>query len=116
MRVLSIVETERFVAFARMLIPELLNNETELHIQFAPLVLQRVLGFLSTCIEAKIASGEFRPIEPEKREFYAQSLLGSMITFVLRRQVLHDATALSYTQEQVANIVVDMFLHGLVVR
>jgi AcrR family transcriptional regulator len=116
MRVLSIVETEDFIAFARMLIPEILNNEADLHAQFAPAVIRRILGFLSRCIEAKIASGEFRPIEAENMSFYAQSLFGSLVTCVLRRAVLHDAAALAYTQEQVADIVVDMFLHGLVAR
>lgn len=116
MRVLNIVETEDFVAFGRMMIPELLNNETGLHGQFAPIFIQRILGFLSRCIKAKIASGEFRPIEPENISFYAQSLFGSLVAFVLRRQVLRDATALVYSQEQVADIVVDMFLHGLVAR
>lgn len=116
MRVLSIVETENFVAFARMLIPELLNSETGLHEQFAPVIIHRILGFLSRCIEAKIASGEFRSIESERVSFYAQSLFGSLVTFVLRRVVLRDAVALAYTQEQVADIVVDMFLHGLVAR
>ena len=116
MRVLSIAETEDFVAFVRMLIPEILNNGTGLHAQFAPVIIQRILGFLSRCIEAKIASGEFRPIATEKISFYAQSLFGSLITFVLRRVVLHDAVALAYTQEQVADIIVDMFLHGLVAR
>ncbi|HCI79408.1 MAG TPA: hypothetical protein DHW02_06945 [Ktedonobacter sp.] len=114
MRVLSIVETEDFVAFGRMMIPELLNGETGLHTQFAPILIQRILGFLSRCIEAKIASGEFRAIEPANISFYAQSLFGSLVAFVLRRQVLRDTTALVYAQEQVADIVVDMFLHGLV--
>lgn len=114
MRVLSIVETEDFIAFVRMLIPEMLNNGTELHMHIAPVVIPRILGFLGRCIEAKIVSGEFRPIEAEKIPFYAQSLFGSLVTFVLRRLVLRDATALVFTQEQVADIVVDMFLHGLV--
>lgn len=116
MRVLSIVETEDFVAFVRMLIPEMLNGESDLHAQFAPIFIQRILGFLSRCIEAKIASGEFRYIDAEKLPFYAQSLFGSLIAFVLRRVVLRDASALAYSQEQVAAIVVDMFLHGLVAR
>lgn len=116
MRVLNIVETEDFIAFVRMLIPEILNSETGLHKQLAPVIMPRILGFLSRCIEAKIASGEFRPIEDGNVSFYAQSLFGSLVTFVLRRQVLHDTAALAYTQEQVADIVVDMFLHGLVVR
>lgn len=115
-RVLTIVETGDFVAFARMLVPELLNGEAHLHTPFAPMVAQRILGFLSRCIEAKIASGEFRSIEAERISFYAQSLVGSLVTFVLRRQVLRDASALAYTQEQVADIIVDMFLHGLVAR
>lgn len=116
MRVLSIVEMEDFIAFAKMLIPEILNSETGLHAQFAPVVMQRILGFLSRCIEAKIASGEFRVLKAENISFYAQSLIGSLVTFVLRRVVLRDAVALAFTKEQVADIVVDMFLHGLVVR
>jgi len=114
-RVLTIVENENFISFARVLLPEILNDQG--HPQFAtyiPTVAQRILGFIGGYIKLKVNSGEFRPIEDEKISFYAQALVGSVVAFVLRRHVLRDPLALSYTQEQIADIVVDMFLHGLV--
>lgn len=113
-RVLTIVEDEHFVAFARMLLPEILNDTS--HPQFAtfaPTVIQRILGFLSGYIETKVLSGELRPIERESIPLYAQSFVGSIIAFVLRRQIIRDPLALAYSQEQIADVVVDMFLHGL---
>jgi AcrR family transcriptional regulator len=106
-RVLEIVEGEHFVGLIRVMLPEMLHNPT-----FASLPLtavQRMLGFLTDYFEAKVAAGELRPVDGA---LTAQILFGSMIGFVLRRQILRDPAVLEYSQEQIADVIVDTILNG----
>ena len=106
-RVLEIVEGENFVGLIRVMLPELLHNPT-----LTPLPLtaiQRVLGFLTGYLEAKVAAGELRPVNGA---LTAQIFFGSMIGFVLRRRILRDPSALEYSQEQIADVIVDTVLNG----
>ena len=106
-RVLDIVEGESFVGLIRVILPELIHNPS-----LAPLPLtafQRVFGFLTDYFEAKIAAGELRQVDAS---LTVQVLFGSLVGFVLRRQVLRDPTALEYTHEQIADALVDTILNG----
>ncbi|HEV7237040.1 MAG TPA: TetR/AcrR family transcriptional regulator C-terminal domain-containing protein, partial [Ktedonobacteraceae bacterium] len=87
-----------------------LHGSNEYVIQIAPIVLQRALGFIESYIDAQIASGALRQVNSA---LAAQVLLGSMIGFVLRRQVLRDAIALQYTHEEIVEAIVDTVLKGL---
>jgi len=42
--------------------------------------------------------------------------MGSVIGFVLRRQIIHDAVALAYSHEQITDAVVETVLKGLLPR
>lgn len=109
-RVLNIVEEEKFVSLLRVVLSEALHGENEYFIQVAPMILQRALGFIESYLNAQIASGGIR--QGDSR-LAAQVLLSSMIGFVLRRQVLRDALALQYTHEEIVEAIVETVLKGL---
>lgn len=110
-RVLNIVEDEKFVQLIHMLLPELIHNPA-----LSPVgteVLQQVVDFLSTYLTAKMESGELRQADPRR---VAQVFLASVMGFVLRRQVMRDAGALSLDHEQIADTLIDVVLNGLLPR
>ena len=109
-RVLNVVEDEKFVSLLRVVLSEALHGGNEYFIQIAPTVLQRALGFIESYLNAQIASGALRQVDSK---LAAQVLLGSMIGFVLRRQILHDAQALQFTHEEIVEAIVNTLLEGL---
>lgn len=110
-QVLAIVEGEEMIDLFRVMIPELVHNPAMLvlPVSFFP----RILGFLGSYVEAKIASGEIRPLDSS---LVVQTLAGGMMSFVIRRQLLHDPLALQYTHEQIVQAIVDSFLKGILPR
>lgn len=112
-QVLNLVEEEQFVAVLRVVLSEVLHSDNQYFASLAPTFIQRMLGFLESYFEAKIASGEIRSVTPA---FAAQILVGSVIAFVLRRQILRDSIALQYTQEEIVESVLDVVLKGLLPR
>jgi AcrR family transcriptional regulator len=112
-RVLDIVESENFIGLMRVLLPEVLHGDNPALAQLVPGVIQRILGFIGTFLEKKMASGELRQADVA---LTAQIFIGSMMAFVLRRQIIRDPVALAYTQEQVVDSVVETFLQGMLPR
>lgn len=111
LRVLDIVEGENFIGLMRVMIPEIVYNP-----DVPPLAaefIQRVLAFLSGYLSSKMKTGELRRTDPA---LAAQVLLGSVIIFVMRRQIVRDPTALQYTHEQIANAVIETAVEGLLPR
>lgn len=109
LRVLKIVEGEQFVQIIRVILPELMHNPGILPV--APSVLQRAVNMLAAYLDQQMERGKLRRVEDSR--LAAQTLLGCVIGFVLRRQIFRDPQALEYSQEQLANIIVDIFLRGL---
>jgi AcrR family transcriptional regulator len=107
-RVLDIMEGENMVGLIRVMLPEIIRNPTVSSIPVG--LFQRVFGFLSKYFEAKIASGELRSMDTL---LAVQVLIGSLIGFILRRQIVHDPMALAYSHEQIADAVVDTVMNGL---
>jgi AcrR family transcriptional regulator len=107
-QVLGIVEGEDFVRLIRVFLPEIIHNPEMLPIGAS--ALQQALGFLVNYLTSKVESGQLRRSDAS---LTAQVLLGSMVGFVLRRQILRDPVALLLTQEQIANAIVDNVLYGL---
>lgn len=110
-RVLSIVEDEKFVQLIHMLLPELIHNPA-----LSPAgteVLQQVVDFLSAYLAAKMEHGELRQTDPRQ---VAQVFLASVMGFVLRRQVMRDASTRSLDHEQIADTLIDVMLNGLLPR
>jgi AcrR family transcriptional regulator len=109
-QVLSIVEGENFIGLVRVLLPEVVHGSDPQLVELVGGVLQRVIGFLGNYLEAKMKAGELRQADVS---LAAQVILGSVMGFVLRRQILCDSLALAYSQEQVADAVVETVLSGL---
>ena len=108
---LAIVEGEDTIGLFRIMIPELLHNPD---VAVLPATLfPRLFAFLGNYVEARVASGEIRPIDVS---LTVQTLIGSLMGFVLRRQLLRDPLALQYTHEQIVQAVTDSFLKGILPR
>ena len=108
---LAIVEGEGFVRLIRVFLPEVIHNP-----EISPLVLsvlQQVLKFIADYLASKIQSGELRQCDAS---LTAQVLMGSLIGFVLRRQIFRDPLALQLSHEQIVITVVDTVLQGLLPR
>ena len=106
-RVLGIIETEDFIGLIRVMLPEIIHNPALAPIPLA--VFQRILNFLTSYFERKVASGELRQIDVS---LTVQIFFGSILGFLLRRHILRDPLALSYTQEQIGEAIVDIILNG----
>jgi AcrR family transcriptional regulator len=110
-QVLLRVEDEKFMQLIRVVLQEVVHNP---EMQPMPVTaMKKILDFLSRYLSAKMENGELRPTDPM---LTAQVFVGSVMGFVLRRQVLQDPTALQYTQAQIADSVVDTVLTGLLPR
>ena len=111
LQVLGIVEGENFVQLLRVLLPEVIHNPTMSQVGTG--VLQRVLAFLASYFASKMEAGELRQADPS---LTAQVLMGSVMAFVLRRQIIHDELALEYSHEEIAETVVETVFKGLLPR
>ncbi len=110
-QILRVVETENFIALIRVVLPELLNNEQSYLAQVVPMALQRGLGFLGEYLEAQMQAGTLRRADTV---INTQILFGSLVGVILRRQILRDSVALKLTHEQIAAMITETFLHGLI--
>lgn len=108
---LAIVEGEDMIGLLRVMIPELLHNAEMVALPGS--LFTRLFGFLGSYVEAKIASGEIRPLDVS---LTVQTLIGSVMGFVMRRQLLRDPLALQYTHEEIVQAITDPFLNGILPR
>lgn len=111
LRALSIVEDENFIQLVRMMIPEIIHNPT-----MEPIIadfVQRVMTFLGTYFEEQETKGTLRRLNGE---LTAQITVGSVIAFVLRRQIIHDPVALEYSHDQIAGAICETVLQGILPR
>lgn len=107
-RIFAFLEDGKFLQLVRMILPEIIHNP-----QMEPVVaggLQRAIGFMAQYLTSKMESGELRQLDPS---FTAQAMIGCIMGFVLRRQLLQDSLALSYTQEQIVDGVLDIVFKGV---
>ena len=111
LQVLGIVEREQFVQLLRVFVPEIIHNPPMSQIGAG--VLQRVLTFLSSYFTIQMEVGTLRRTDPS---LAAQTLIGCTMGFVLRRQLIRDELALTYSHEQIADAVIDTILNGLLPR
>ena len=111
MQVLGILEEENFIQLIRVFLPEVVYNaNTGSTISSA---IQQALGFLESYFQSKMEAGELRKTDPA---LIPQLLVGSVMAFVLRRNIIHDPQVLHYTHEQIADAVVETMLKGLLPR
>lgn len=107
-QVLNIIEGEDVIGLLRVMIPEVIHNPALFALPIS--LFPRIFGFLGSYVEAKIAGGEIRPLDSS---LAVQTLVGCVMGFVLRRQVLHDPLALQYTHEQIVQSITDTLLRGI---
>jgi AcrR family transcriptional regulator len=110
-QILKITESQPFVRLLRVFLPEVIYNPSITTFNLA--AIQEVSGFLVSYLEAKMESGQLRRGDAS---LAIQVFTGSLFAFVIRRQILSDPVALQYTQEQIAESVVSVVMHGLVSR
>ena len=108
MRVLGILEDENFIQLIRVFLPEVVYDPNiGSTISSA---MQQALGLLETYFQHKMDAGELRKMDPS---LVPQLLLGSVMAFVLRRNVIRDPLVSHYSHEQIADAVVETMLKGL---
>jgi hypothetical protein len=110
-QVFAIVESESMVKLIRVMVPEFIHSTSITTIPFH--AFERIFAFLGGYFEAKVASGELRPLDVS---LTVQTIVGCMIGFVLRRQLVRDPIALAYTQEQIVDSIVNTVLLGILPR
>jgi hypothetical protein len=108
LRVLDVVEGEEFIGLLRVMLPELIHDPELVPVPLA--AFERILGFLNDYFESQMKAGALRSIDVS---LAVQTLIGSMMGFVLRRQILRDPSALAYSREQIADAIVDIILNGV---
>ena len=113
LRLLSVIESENVVGLIRVMLPEIIHNGNQAEMQLVTNAFRRGLALGGKFIEAKMHSGEMREADSS---LVAQIVVGCLMGFVLRRQILHDPLALQYTQEQIANAIVETVLKGMMPR
>jgi len=113
LRILSVVENEKFIGLIRVMLPELMHGENQAVIQLVTNAFQRGLAMGGMFIEAKMQSGEMRKADGS---LTAQIVVGCLMGFILRRQILHDPLALQYTHEQIADAITETVLKGMMPR
>jgi AcrR family transcriptional regulator len=111
LHMLNIVESEQFVRLLRVFLPETIHNPG-----LSTLGLpshQEATRFLENYLQAKTDSGELRHVEHADPSMVAQALMSGIMGFVLRRQILHDPSALRYTREEIVDGMLGTVLLGL---
>jgi AcrR family transcriptional regulator len=112
LHILQLVESEDFVLLIRTILPEVILNPT-LSTAIKTLLQQQVMQFLHKFFSLKILNGELRPENPD---LAGQMLIGSVMGFVLRRQILQDQNLLALSQQEIVDSIVDTLLLGLLPR
>jgi len=103
------VESEQFLGILRVMLPEILHNPEVMPLlnSFA----QRILGFIGSYLRIQIARGTLRAdLNPD---ITTHALIGSVVTLMGRRQLLHDPQVTKYTHEEIAQSVVATILQGI---
>ncbi len=110
-RFLEFVEDERFVSLLRVVLAETIYDPNLS--PFGIAAVQEATGFLQEYLAAQMDSGQLRRSDTV---LAVEVLMGSLMAFVLRRQLLHDPTALQYNREQIVEGIVTTTLEGLLPR
>ncbi|MDQ2714321.1 MAG: TetR/AcrR family transcriptional regulator [Chloroflexota bacterium] len=110
-RALGIIEGENFIGLFRVLLPEMIYHPEMAAIPRG--IIDHVIEILSGYLSAKIEAGELRSVDAA---LAAQTFLGCVIGFVLRRQILRDPSVLAYSHEEIANVIIDTVFQGLIPR
>jgi AcrR family transcriptional regulator len=112
-QVLAIVESENFVGLIRVILPEVVHGDNPELSSLLGSTFERILSFLGSYLETKMQNGE---LHQANVPLTTQVIFGSLMGFVLRRQIIRDPAALAFTHEQIADAIVETMLEGLLPR
>ena len=107
---LGIVESEAWVKLIRIFLPEMLHDAEVL----APIRTQflgQIVGFFSGYYAHQRELGNICHADPT---FLAHMTVSCMMGFVLRRQIVGDPTVAHYSHEQLATLMTETILNGIV--
>jgi AcrR family transcriptional regulator len=107
-QLLAIAEGEPFVQLIRLFLPEVIHNPAIAPAGLAGI--DELARFVERYLADKMARGELRQGDAA---LTTQVLLSNLMGAVLRRQVIRDPAMLRYSQEQVADSIASVMLHGL---
>jgi len=110
-QVIQTVETDQFLRVIRVFLSEVTHNP-----ELAPAgstLLKAGIGFLASYLGRQMERGTLRRGDPE---LIAQTMMGALIGFELRRHILHDADALRYSTDEIVETIVTTTLEGLLPR
>ena len=110
-RILGIVEDDKVQRLLRIFLPEVLFNPLISGMGLAGV--QEGTRFLATYFDAQIARGTLRPCDTT---LAAQTFMGEVMGFIVRRVIMRDPSALQYTHGQIAEFLVETTLKGLAPR
>ncbi len=112
-QVLGIVEGENFVGLIRVILPEVVHGDNPEMTSILGNTILRIIGFIGNYLETKMQNRELRQADVP---LTTQIIMGSVIAFVLRRQIIRDPAALVFSHEQIADSIVETVLKGLLPR
>ena len=107
---LSLVEGESFIQLIRVMLPEIMLNS-----QLIPIsgnIFKQATGFLALNLQPLLDRAGVQ----QDATLLAQLVISSIIGFVLRRQIIQDPLVLQYSQSEIADIIVDTLLQGILPR
>lgn len=109
--VLDLVEDTNVQHVFRIFLPELLFNQTISSLGLKGI--QEGTHFLETYLQKQMDQGVLRSTDAS---LAAQTFMGGVMGFILRRQLLRDPMALKYSREEIVNHLVEATLQGLYPR
>jgi len=110
-QLLAIAEGEPFVQLIRLFLPEVIHNPAAAPVGLGGL--DELARFVERYLADCMARGDLRQGDAA---LIAQVLLNSLMGAVLRRQVIRDPALLRYSQEELAESIAAVTLHGLLPR
>lgn len=110
-RVLDMVEDTKVQHVFRIFLPELLFNQTISNLGLKGI--QEGTRFLETYLQKQMDLGVLRHADAS---LTAQTFMGSVMGFIVRRQLLHDPMALRYARAEIVDHLVESTLQGLYPR
>jgi AcrR family transcriptional regulator len=109
MRILGVLEQTEYISLVRVILPEVLK------VQEGGLIVQslilRMLNFLRGYLQHQAELGRIAPTT--NLDFAMHAILGSMITMVMRRQILRDHSVLALSQSEIASGIVNTVFNGI---
>ncbi|QBD79340.1 TetR/AcrR family transcriptional regulator [Ktedonosporobacter rubrisoli] len=111
MQVLSVADGEQFSQFARIFLPEVLHNPGIAPVSIS--FLQDVIAFIANYLQTQMDRGVIRSMDAS---LTAQTIVGCVIGFIMRRIVFQDPQAKQYTHAQIADTIISTTMQGLLPR